>query len=126
MFKLEMQFEHAFAQAGGTLLAGEDPTGIGGDLAGYGDQREVELLVEAGFTTLEAIKIATYNGAQFLGQADRIGSIAPGKAADLVVIQGDPSKKIEDIENVEIVFKDGVGYDSAKLIQSVQGMVGTR
>ena len=124
MFKLEMQFEHAFAQAGGRLLAGEDPTGIGGDLAGYGDQREVELLVEAGFTPLEAIKIATYNGAQFLGELDRIGTIAVGKAADLVVIKGDPSNKIEDIEKVELVFKDGVGYDPTKLADSVRGRVG--
>jgi adenine deaminase len=121
-----MDFEYAFAKAGGLLLAGEDPTGMGGVLAGFGDQREVELLVEAGFTPVEAIHIATSNGAQYLGELNRIGTIAPGKQADLVVIKGDPSKKIEDIENVEIVFKDGVGYDSAKLIQSVQGMVGTR
>lgn len=108
------------------LLAGEDPTGMGGDLAGFGDQREVELLVEAGFTPLEAIHIATSNGAQYLGELDRIGTIAPGKQADLVVVKGDPSKKIEDIENVETVFKDGVGYDSARLIESVRGLVGIR
>jgi len=126
MFELEKQFERAFVQAGGLLLAGEDPTGMGGDLAGFGDQREVELLVEAGFTPLEAIHIATFNGAQYLGELDRIGTIAPGKQADLVVIKGDPSKKIEDIENVETVFKDGVGYDSAKLIESVRGLVGIR
>jgi imidazolonepropionase-like amidohydrolase len=113
-------------KAGGLLLAGEDPTGIGGDLAGFGDQREVELLVEAGFTPLEAVHIATFNGAQYLGDLDHIGSIAAGKQADLVVIKGDPSKKIEDIEYVETVFKDGVGYDSAKLIESVRGMVGSR
>src|SRR5205814_5544907 len=123
-FKKEMEFEHEFAKAGGLLLAGLDPTGIGGIVAGFGDQREVELLVEAGFTPLEAIKIATYNGAQFLGQLDRIGTIAVGKAADLVVIKGDPSKKIEDIENVELVFKDGVGYDPTKLADSVRGRVG--
>jgi imidazolonepropionase-like amidohydrolase len=111
-------------KSGGLLLAGEDPTGIGGDLAGFGDQREVELLVEAGFTPLEAIHIATYNGAQYLGELDRIGTIAAGKQADLVVIKGDPAKKIEDIENVETVFKDGIGYDSAKLIESVRGHVG--
>jgi imidazolonepropionase-like amidohydrolase len=126
MFKQEMEFERAFVKAGGLLLAGVDPTGIGGDLAGFGDQREVELLVEAGFTPLEAIHIATYNGAQYLGELDRIGTIAAGKQADLVVIKGDPSKKIEDIENVETVFKDGVGYDSAKLIESVRGLVGIR
>jgi imidazolonepropionase-like amidohydrolase len=126
LLKKEMEFEYAFVKAGGLLLAGEDPTGIGGVLAGFGDQREVELLVEAGFAPLEAIHIATANGAQFLGEADRIGTIAPGKQADLVVIKGDPSTKIEDIENVEIVFKDGIGYDSAKLIESVRGVVGSR
>jgi imidazolonepropionase-like amidohydrolase len=125
-FKKELEFEYTFAKAGGLLLAGLDPTGMGGVIAGFGDQREVELLVEAGFTPLEAIHIATYNGAQYLGELDRIGTIAAGKQADLVVIKGDPSKKIEDIENVETVFKDGVGYDSAKLIESARGAVGSR
>ena len=125
-FKKELEFEHAFSQAGGLLLAGLDPTGMGGVIAGFGDQREVELLVEAGFTPVEAIHIATYNGAQYLGDLDHIGTIAPGKQADLVVIKGDPSKKIDDIENVETVFKDGIGYDSAKLIESVKGLVGSR
>jgi imidazolonepropionase-like amidohydrolase len=125
-FKKELEFEYAFSKAGGLLLAGLDPTGMGGLIAGFGDQRELELLVEAGFTPLEAIHIATFNGAQYLGEIDRIGTIAPGKQADLVVIKGDPSKKIEDIENVETVFKDGIGYDSAKLIESVRGVVGSR
>jgi imidazolonepropionase-like amidohydrolase len=124
LLKKEMQFEYAFAKAGGLLLAGLDPTGYGGVVPGFGDQREVELLVEAGFTPIEAIKIATLNGAQWLGVADKIGSIAAGKQADLVVIKGDPSKNISDIENVETVFKDGVGYDSAKLIESARGKVG--
>jgi len=124
--KKEMELEHAFAKAGGTLLAGPDPTGIGGVVAGFGDQREVELLVEAGFTPLEAIHIATANGAQFLQEEDRIGTLAPGKRADLVVVRGDPSSKIADIEAVEIVFKDGVGYDPAKLLHSVRGQVGLR
>jgi len=122
----EMDFELAFARAGGLLLAGPDPTGNGGVLPGFGDQREIELLVEAGFTPIEAIQIATENGAQYLGQQDRIGTIVPGKQADLVLIKGDPSKKIEDIENVETVFKTGVGYDSKRLIDSVRGQVGIR
>ena len=126
LFKKEQEFELAFFKAGGLLLAGPDPTGNGGVLPGFGDQREVELLVEGGFTPLEAIKVATLNGATYLGQQDHIGSIAEGKQADLVLIKGDPSKKIEDIENVETVFKDGVGYDSQKLIQSVHGQVGIR
>jgi imidazolonepropionase-like amidohydrolase len=126
LFKKELQFERSFVKAGGLLLAGLDPTGYGGVIPGFGDQREVELLVEAGFTPVEAIHIATSNGAQFLGELDRIGTLAVGKAADIVVLHGDPSADIKDIEKVEIVFKDGVGYDSAKLIESCRGLVGMR
>jgi len=126
----EMQWERAFYKAGGTLLAGSDPTGVGailgGDLAGYGMQRELELLVEAGFTPLEAIHIATQVNADFLGQSAQIGTIAPGKQADLVIVKGDPSANISDIEKVETVFKDGIAYDPAKLAESVRGMVGLR
>ncbi len=126
LFKKEMQFEREFQKAGGLLLAGLDPTGYGGVIAGFGDQREVELLVEAGFSPLEAIHVATANGAEFLGESSRIGTLAPGKQADLVVIHGDPAARITDVEKVEIVFKNGVGYDSAKLIESARGMVGLR
>jgi imidazolonepropionase-like amidohydrolase len=126
LLRKAMEFERAFVQAGGLLITGLDPTGNGGIVAGFGDLRGVELLVEAGFTPLEAIKIATLNGAKFLGEDARIGSIAAGKQADLVVVKGNPAARIGDIEQVEIVFKDGVGYDSEKLIQSVQGLVGIR
>ncbi len=124
LLKKEMQFEYDFVKAGGLLLAGEDPTGYGGVLAGFGDQREMELLVQAGFTPAEAIHIYTENGARFLGEDDRIGTLASGKQADIVIIDGDPSANISDIEKTELVFKDGVGYDSAKLIESVRGTVG--
>ena len=124
--KKEMQFEREFVRAGGLLLAGCDPTGIGGVLPGYGDQRGLELLVEAGFSPLEAIRIATLNGAIFLGEEGSIGSIADGKAADLVVLAGNPAKNIDDVRKVETVFKDGVGYDPAKLTRSVEGLMGLR
>lgn len=124
LFKRDMQLEHEFALAGGLLLAGPDPTGDGGVLPGFGDQREMELLVEAGFTPVEAIKIATSNGATFLGKQGQIGSIAAGKNADLIVIKGNPAAHIEDVEKVEIVFKDGIGYDSQKLLDSVRGRYG--
>ncbi len=126
LLRKEMDFEVAFVKAGGLLLAGPDPTGNGGVLPGFGDQREMELLVEAGFTPVEAIHIATENGAVYLGRQDLIGTLAPGKRADLVLIKGDPSKRIEEIENVETVFKAGIGYDSKKLIDSVRGQVGIR
>ncbi|HLI77211.1 MAG TPA: amidohydrolase family protein, partial [Acidobacteriaceae bacterium] len=123
-FRNGMALEREFVAAGGLLLAGPDPTGDGGVLPGYGDQREVELLVDAGFTPVEALKIATLNGAIYLGRDKQIGSVAAGKNADLVVVKGDPSKDINDIENTEIVFKDGVGYDSGKLLDSAKGRYG--
>jgi imidazolonepropionase-like amidohydrolase len=125
IYKHGAQLEHKFVAAGGVLMAGPDPTGDGGVLPGFGDQREVELLVDSdGFTPVEAIKIATLNGATYLGRQARIGSIAPGKDADLVILNGNPAANINDIEKVEIVFKDGVGYDSAKLFASIKGRFG--
>ncbi|HUK46317.1 MAG TPA: amidohydrolase family protein [Terriglobales bacterium] len=124
LLKRDMELERKFALAGGLLLAGPDPTGDGGVIPGFADQREIELLVEAGFSPVEAIKIATLNGATYMGKQDQIGSIAAGKNADLVVIKGDPSTHIQDVEKVEIVFKDGVGYDSQKLLDSVRGRYG--
>jgi enamidase len=124
IFPKEMQFELAFYRAGGQLLAGTDPTGYGGVVAGYANERELELLVEAGLTPLEAIKVATLDGAKYLGRSATVGSIAVGKHADLVVVRGDPSTRIADIENIETVFKDGIGYDSPKIFASVKGQVG--
>jgi hypothetical protein len=126
MLQKEMQFEREFVKAGGLLMSGVDPTGWGGVIAGFGDQRGVELLVQAGFKPEEAIRIATLNGATFFREESRIGSLAPGKQADIVIVRGNPSVNIADIRQVELVFKDGVGYDSAKLIESVRGMVGVK
>jgi imidazolonepropionase-like amidohydrolase len=126
LFRLEMDFERAFAAAGGLLLAGPDPTGAGGVLPGFGDQRAVELLVEAGFTPLQAIEIGTHNGARFMHREHEIGSIAPGMRADLILVRGDPAAHINDIENVAVVFKDGLGYDPQRLLEAVHGQVGIR
>jgi imidazolonepropionase-like amidohydrolase len=123
-FKRDMELERAFVRAGGLLLAGPDPTGDGGVVPGFGDQREMELLVEAGFSPTDAIKIATLNGAIYMGKADQIGSVAVGKNADLVIVKGNPATHVSDIENVVIVFKDGVGYDPLKLLDSVKGRYG--
>lgn len=124
LFARGMKLERAFVRAGGQLIAGTDPTGAGGVVPGYSNHRQVELLVEEGFTPVEAISIATLNGARYLGRERSIGSIAVGKHADLVVIDGDPSTTIADIRKVETVFKRGVGYDPEKLIASVKGQVG--
>jgi imidazolonepropionase-like amidohydrolase len=124
LFPKNMALERAFVNAGGLLIAGTDPTGAGGVVPGYSDQRQIELLVDAGFSPLEAISIGTLNGAKYLGRDARMGSIATGKQADLVVINGDPSATIADIRKAETVFKRGVGFDPVKLIDSVKGQVG--
>jgi imidazolonepropionase-like amidohydrolase len=126
LFPRAQAFEKAFVEAGGLLAAGVDPTGIGGALPGFGDQRNYELLIEAGFSPAEAIEIMTLNGARVLDEDDQYGSIEPGKLAELVVIEGDPVARPMEIRNTRIVFKDGLGYDSAKLIGSVEGQVGIR
>ena len=124
LFPKGMALERAFARAGGLLVAGTDPTGGGGVIPGYANQRQLELLVEAGFTPLEAISIGTLNGAKYLGLDARIGTLAAGKQADLIVINGDPSTAIADVRKVETVFRRGVGFSPAKLIDSVSGRVG--
>jgi imidazolonepropionase-like amidohydrolase len=123
-YKNDLGLERQFVAAGGLLLAGPDPTGNGGVIPGFGDQRELELLVEAGFSPVEAVRIGTLNGATYLGLQDRIGSIAGGKNADFFIVKGNPAASIADVENVIVVFKDGVGYDSAKLLKSVKGRFG--
>jgi imidazolonepropionase-like amidohydrolase len=124
LFPKAMRMELAFAKAGGLLTAGTDPTGSGGVIPGFADQRQIELLVEAGFTPLQAVSIGTLNGAKYLGRDATIGTIAIGKQADLVVLNGDPSTTIADIRRVDTVFRKGIGYDPAKLIASVTGRAG--
>jgi imidazolonepropionase-like amidohydrolase len=124
LFKKNMAWEKQFYDAGGVLLAGTDPTGSGRTVAGYGSRREIELLVEAGFSTVQAIKIASLDGAIYLGRNKEIGSIEKGKQADLVIVDGDLENDIKNIRNTEIVFKKGVGFDSKKIFESVKGKVG--
>ncbi len=126
VLKKEMEFEREFVKAGGLLMTGVDPTGWGGVVAGFGDQRGVELLVAAGFSPEQAIQIATLNGATFLGEDALIGTLAVGKQADIMIVRGNPATNIQDVRNVQLVFKDGAGYDPAKLIESIRGLVGLK
>ncbi|MSR07043.1 MAG: amidohydrolase [Gemmatimonadetes bacterium] len=124
--KKAMEYELAFVRAGGLLGSGVDPTGNGGALPGYGDQRQHELLIEAGFTPVQSIQIMSGNGAKILGAFDKFGSVTAGKNADIVVIRGDPVTKPAEIRNVTVVFKEGVGYDAPRLAESVKGLIGLR
>jgi len=124
LFMKSLRYDYAFHRAGGLLAAGVDPTGYGAALPGYGDQRNYEILLETDFTPAEAIQIVTANGARVLGIYDEVGSVEAGKLADLVVLEGDPSRDPTHIRNVRLVFKEGVGFDSARLIAAVEGQVG--
>jgi imidazolonepropionase-like amidohydrolase len=126
LFPKAQAFERMFVEAGGLLAAGVDPTGMGGALPGYGDQRNYELLLESGFSPEQVIRIMSLNGARVLGEDEQLGSIEPGKLADLVVIDGDPVRREAEIRNVTLVFKEGVGYDAPALAESVKGLVGLR
>ena len=124
LYKKEMYWEKQFFDMGGKLTNGTDPTYAGRTVPGYANQRSIELLVEAGFTTQQAIMISTKNGAEFLGILDKKGTLEAGKNADFVILNGDLRKDVSVIRKMETVFKDGIGYDSQKLFESVKGQVG--
>jgi imidazolonepropionase-like amidohydrolase len=119
-----MKLEKMFADAGGTLLAGTDPTGYGGVVPGYSAKRQVELLVEAGFPFAQALRIATLNGAHFLGRDHDVGSLEKGKRADIAVVEGDPAKDAAALEHMPLVFKAGIGYRADAILEAMKGQVG--
>ena len=118
----------AFARSGGRLVLGSDPNALGGEgrMPGLAAQDTIRQVVRVGFTPLETIRMATLDGATFLGIQNRTGSIAVGKEADLQVVRGAPDQDIRDIDNVEIVFANGIAYDPALLLSRVKGLVGWR
>ena len=122
--KNEMRLERMFVEAGGYLMAGTDPTGYGGVVAGFASKREVELLVEAGFSFEQAVQIATLNGARFMGREREIGSVEVGKRADLILIDGDPVKDVMALERMPLVFKAGRGYRTDLIYAAMKGQVG--
>lgn len=113
----------AFVKAGGRLVLGSD-AGSGSSIPGLADHEAIENLVKFGFAPLEAIRIATLNDATFLGIQNRTGSIQAGKEADLLIVRGNPAEQIEDIENVETVFTNGVPYDPKTLLAKLKGQLG--
>ncbi|HSM96518.1 MAG TPA: amidohydrolase family protein, partial [Rhizomicrobium sp.] len=124
IFPKLMKLEKMFVEAGGTLLAGTDPTGYGGVVPGFSGKREVELLVEEGFSFPQALKISTLNGARYLGRDRDVGSLTVGKRADMAVVEGDPAKNPSAIEAMPLVFKKGIGYDSNAIFEALKGQVG--
>lgn len=125
-FEKELFWNKKFYDMGGQLLIGTDPTGAGRVIAGYGNMYTLEILVnDAGFSLTDAIYLTTLAGAEYLGEEEQIGSLAAGKDADFILINGDLTEDVRNIRKIELVFKHGIGYDSEKLFQSVDNKVGT-
>jgi len=118
------KLEKRFVEAGGLLMAGTDPTGYGGVVPGYSGKRQIELLVENGFRFEDAIRISTLNGAKFLGRDKDVGTLEVGKRADIVVVDGDPLQQTDAIENMPLVFKNGVGYKTEAIFAAMKNTVG--
>jgi imidazolonepropionase-like amidohydrolase len=125
VYRKASEYEVAFVKAGGLLAAGVDPTGYGAAPPGLGDQRNFELLLEAGFTTPQVVQIMSANGAKVLGIDSDVGTVEAGKVADLVVVEGD-LETLGSLRTTSIVFRQGLGWSSEKLIESVRGLVGIR
>ncbi|MFL6857280.1 MAG: amidohydrolase family protein [Allosphingosinicella sp.] len=119
-----MRMEKRFVAMGGLLLAGTDPTGYGGVVPGWSARRQVQLLVEGGFSFPEALRISSLNGARYLGRDTEIGSVAVGKRADLVLVDGDPVRDPAALDRMPYVFKAGIGYDTARMLAAMKGVVG--
>jgi imidazolonepropionase-like amidohydrolase len=117
------QFVKAVHDRGGRIVAGTDPV-LPMLLPGYGIHHELKNLVDAGLSPLDAIRAASFTAASVLGLQDERGTIAAGKAADLVVVDGDPSADIGAMLNTVMVFKAGIAYDPAGLRESVLGAIG--
>jgi hypothetical protein len=109
-YKMLQDFVRRFAAAGGKIHSGSDPNHV---LAGYGVHVELEMLVEAGLTPVQAIQTASINVAQAWGKDKDYGSVEKGKIADFFIVRGDPIKNISDTQNVELVFIDGKKMDTS-------------
>jgi imidazolonepropionase-like amidohydrolase len=138
-YRLWMTFLNEFKNRGGRVTTGSD-SGYIYKVYGFGYIRELELLQEAGFHPLEVVRAATLDGAEALGRADEIGSVEPGKLADLVVVEANPlenfkvlygtgaikvndDNKVIRVGGVKYTIKDGVIYNAKQLLADVREIV---
>ena len=116
----------AFYNAGGKhlLTLGTDAPSRGEFLPGFGAHRELHTFVLAGISEADALRIATINGAKAINKGELLGTLEPGKLADLIVIEGNPLDQITNTRNVNIVMKNGRLYDPRTLLDQVKGKIG--
>lgn len=113
----EQRFVGMCNGAGVRIIAGTDGPGMGRLLPGFGLQRELELLVEAGLSPLQALRAATSTAAEALGKEDRLGTVEPGKLADLVVLDADPLAAIQNVKKVHAVVQGGKVFEPTALLE---------
>ena len=112
-FPAMLRLLKALHEAGVRIIPGTD------SLAGYELHHELELYVRAGIPAPEVLRMATLTSAQVIGADRERGVIAPGKIADLILVDGDPSAHIEDLHHITLVMKDGHTFDPAKIEQAM-------
>jgi Amidohydrolase family len=108
-----LEFVNRMYKAGVPFVAGTD------NIPGFTLHRELELYVKAGIPAAQALRVATWNGAKYTGTLDRLGSITPGKSADLLLIDGDPTADISKIRRAKLVMKEGVAYYPAEVYEAM-------
>ncbi|HHW25821.1 MAG TPA: amidohydrolase family protein [Firmicutes bacterium] len=118
----QLRFTKMVHEAGGLVVPGTDPVGPA-ITPGWGLQRELENFVRAGLTPLETIRAATYDSARAMGVDRERGSISAGKLADLVIVEGDPSRDIRDVSRTRKVVLGGKIYDPAELRKRALGQI---
>ena len=106
------------------LIVGTDEPVYTTLLPGFAFHRELLAMVHAGLPNIAVLKAATINGANALGIGDKLGSIEPGKLADLFVTKGNPFEDIKTTRNIQFVIKDGAIYYPETLLKSAEGMIG--
>ena len=126
LYEMKRESVRLFYEAGGAglLTVGSDHPGWGRFTGGFSYHRELLALVLAGVPAAAVLKAATINGARAMGIDGRLGTIEPGKVADLVVVQGNPLEDIRNARRVKVVMKDGTSFDPAALLSGAEGRIG--
>jgi imidazolonepropionase-like amidohydrolase len=119
-FRKQEQFVGMCNQAGVRIIAGTDGPGIGSQLPGFGLHRELELLIASGLSPAEALRAATSTAAQALGKEDQLGTIAPGRLADMVVLDADPLEGVQNLAKIRLVVARGKTYAPEALLDEVR------
>jgi len=117
-FKKRQEFVGMCSRAGVRIIAGTDGPGLGTLVPGYGLHHELQLLVQSGLSPLQSLRAATLTAAEALGKDRELGSIEPGKLADLLIVNGDPLVDIGNASKIEFIIKGGTQYRPADLLKS--------